>query len=76
MAPIKKGEAGYSANLDADGDGIACESGESTGGSGSSTGGSATGGGGTVGGGTVGGGSAVRWAAPAPSPPPAPTSRL
>ncbi|PCG84958.1 hypothetical protein CIB93_16550 [Streptomyces sp. WZ.A104] len=51
VAPIKKGEAGYSTDLDADGDGIACESGESTGGS--TAGGSTTGG--TVGGSTTGG---------------------
>ncbi|MET9977334.1 HtaA domain-containing protein [Streptomyces microflavus] len=53
VTPIKKGEPGYAAHLDGDGDGIACESGESAGGSGS-TGGSTTGGS-TTGGGTVGG---------------------
>ncbi|CAM5446849.1 Excalibur calcium-binding domain-containing protein OS=Streptomyces microflavus OX=1919 GN=Smic_20370 PE=4 SV=1 [Streptomyces microflavus] len=61
VTPIKKGEPGYAAHLDGDGDGIACESGESTGGSGS-TGGSTTGGsttgGGTVGGSTTGGSNA------------------
>lgn len=83
VTPIKKGEPGYAAHLDGDGDGVACESGES-GGSGS-TGGSTTGGS-TTGGGTVGGSTtgvrppaapppAVRSAAPAPWPPPAPTSR-
>ncbi len=60
VTPIKKGDPGYAAHLDRDGDGIACEAGESTGGSGS-TGGSAGGsttGGGTVGGSTTGGSTA------------------
>ncbi|MFJ9570028.1 HtaA domain-containing protein [Streptomyces bacillaris] len=56
VTPIKKGDPGYAAHLDRDGDGIACEAGESTGGSGS-TGGSTTGGG-TVGGSTTGGSTA------------------
>ncbi|WP_254812668.1 HtaA domain-containing protein [Streptomyces cavourensis] len=56
VTPIKKGDPGYAAHLDRDGDGIACEAGESTGGSGSA-GGSTTGGG-TVGGSTTGGSTA------------------
>ncbi|MEW1611636.1 MULTISPECIES: HtaA domain-containing protein [unclassified Streptomyces] len=55
VTPIKKGEPGYAVHLDGDGDGVACESGESGGSTGGSTTGGSTIGGGTVGGSTTGG---------------------
>ncbi|WP_412541241.1 excalibur calcium-binding domain-containing protein [Longispora sp. K20-0274] len=56
-APLYRGQPGYAAHLDADGDGIACEGSGGSGTGGGGTGGTGTGGGGTgTGGGGTGGG--------------------
>ncbi len=54
-APLRKGEPGYAAKLDTDGDGVACESGSGKSTTGGSTTGGATTGGSTTGGSTTGG---------------------